>query len=140
VSLVVQKLRSAGWDPMNAGVPTVVWDDVPDEVSEITVFADLDEDGLAASLDEDVLIRHAGSQVVWRRGPDEPLLVVATNITNDSDGDGVVEDMFVPVSDPSPSAQRVLVQVTAQSPVPDPMTGRFIRYTVRSEVALRKTL
>jgi prepilin-type N-terminal cleavage/methylation domain-containing protein len=143
MSMIVQRLRSAGWDPINAGVPVVTWDSDPtDGISEIEVFADLDASGTTDGPAEQVLIRHTGDRIVWRRSNlvSEPFHVVATNITNDADGDGVIEEMFVPIFDPNPAADRVLVQITARSPVPDPMTGEFIRYTVRSEVALRKTL
>jgi prepilin-type N-terminal cleavage/methylation domain-containing protein len=143
MSMIVQKLRSAGWDPINADVPTVNWDaDPSDEVSEIEIFADLDSDGTTDGIDEQVLIRHSGDRIVWRRSNlvSEPFQIVATDITNDADGDGVPENMFVRILGGSLAADRVLVQITARSPVPDPMTGKFIRYTVRSEVALRKTL
>jgi len=142
LAMIVHKLRSTGWDPMNAGLPMVAWDPDPsDNVSEIEVFADLDLDGTTDGTDEQVLIRHTGDRIVWRRNNvvSTPFEIVATNITNDADGDGVPENMFVPILDVSLAADRVLVQITARSPVPDPMTGEFIRYTVRSAVALRKT-
>jgi prepilin-type N-terminal cleavage/methylation domain-containing protein len=142
LSLIVQKLRSAGWDPMSTGtVPTVLTDtDSSDGISEITVYGDIVEppDGDYDDLDEEVLIRHVGNEIVWRRDPSSAFVVLATNITNDEDGDGVVEPMFQPDTTPNPS--RVTVQITAQSPVPDPTSGEFIRYTVRSDVVLRKTL
>ena len=105
------------------------------------MFADLDLDGTTDGKDEQVLIRHTGDRIVWRRDNvvSTPFEILATNITNDADGDGVPENMFVPILDVSLAADRVLVQITARSPVPDPMTGEFIRYTVQSEVALRKT-
>ena len=142
MSMVVQRLRSAGWDPMNAGLQTVVWDSNPgDGISEIEVFADLDGDGATNGTDEQMLIQHTNGLIQWRRSNDvsASFTILASNITNDADGDGTVEDMFTQISNP-PLADRVLVQITAQSPVPDPMTGKFIRYTMRSEVALRKTL
>lgn len=143
MTMVVHKLRSAGWDPANNNLALVTWDsDLTDDISEIEVFADLDGDGDTDETDEQVLIRHTGDRVVWRRSNDttDPFVVVATNITNDADGDGTIEAMFTPIFDSSPAGDRVLVQITAQSPVPDPKSGEFIRYTVRSEVALRKTL
>jgi prepilin-type N-terminal cleavage/methylation domain-containing protein len=143
MTIVVQKLRSAGWDPANNNLGMVTWDpDLTDGISEIEVFADLNGDGDTDETDEQVLVRHTGNRVEWRRSNDvsEPFVVVATNITNDADGDGTIEAMFTPIFDASPAADRVLVQITAQSPIPDPRTGEFIRYTVRSEVALRKTL
>jgi hypothetical protein len=45
--------------------------------------------------------------------------------------------MFVPDANPP---TRIGVTVTAQSPTPDPTSGDFIRYTVRSDVVLRKEL
>jgi prepilin-type N-terminal cleavage/methylation domain-containing protein len=143
MSMIVHKLRSAGWDPLNADLPMVTWDpDLTDGISEIEVFADLDRNGAINGLDEQVLIRHVGDRIVWRRSNDltQPFDVVATHISNDADGDGVTEEMFAPIFHSGPAADRILVQITARSPVPDPMTGEFIRYTVRSEVALRKTL
>ena len=93
LTMVVQKLRSAGWDPINAGIAVVSLDPDPDDaVSEIEVFADLDEDGATDRA------RRAGadpprrrSEILWRRStdPDEPLVVLASNITNDANGDGV---------------------------------------------------
>jgi len=142
MSMVVQRLRSAGWDPMNVNVQTVVWDATPgDGIDEIEVFADLDGDTTTNGTDEQVLIQHTNGRIQWRRSNDvsEPFTILASNISNDADGDGTVENMFTQISNP-PLAERVLVQITAQSPVPDPMTGEFIRYTVQSEVALRKTL
>jgi prepilin-type N-terminal cleavage/methylation domain-containing protein len=142
LSLITQRLRSAGWDPMSTGtVPTVLTDtDSSDGISEITVYADLVDppDGDYDDLDEEVLIRHVGNQIVWRRDTSSAFIVLATNISNDEDGDGVVEPMFQP--DVTPNPTRVTVQITAQSPVPDPTSGEFIRYTVRSDVVLRKTL
>jgi Tfp pilus assembly protein PilW len=143
MSVVLQKMRRAGWDPINANVQTVEWDaDPSDDVSEIEIFADLDGDGLTDGLDEQVLIRHTEKRIVWRRSNDvnQPFDIVATNIGNDADGDGVIEQMFVPVIVSGPDGDRIVVQITAESPSPDPMTGEPIRYTVRSEVAMRKTL
>jgi prepilin-type N-terminal cleavage/methylation domain-containing protein len=142
LSMVVQKMRSAGWNPMDAPtVGTVVTDpDLSDLVSEIEVFADLDEDSQTNSVDEQVLIRHSGNQVSWRRtnNPNDPFVILATNISNDADGDGVPEPMFVPDQTPNPT--RITIRVTAQSPAPDPTSGDFIRYTVSSDVVLRKEL
>jgi len=142
MTMVVQRLRSAGWDPLNVNVPIVTWDAVPgDGISEIEVFADLDGDGATNGTEEQVLIQHTNGRIQWRLSNDvsAPFTILSSNISNDADGNGTVEDMFTQISSP-PLADRVLVQITAQSPVPDPMTGEFIRYTVRSEVALRKTL
>jgi len=143
LSMVVQKLRSAGWDPRNTGsFPAVNLDpDLTDNISEIEVFADLDEDTATDSEYEQILIRHLGStnQVVWRPSNDtsEPFIVLSGNITNDADGDGVIEPMFVPNANP-PTV--ITVQVTARSPAPDPTSRQYIRYTVSSDVVLRKNL
>ena len=143
LSMVVQKLRSAGWDPLNAGTfPAVNVDaDLTDNVSEIEVFADLNEDTDTDDQDEQLLIRHLGStnQVVWRptNDPNDTFVVLAGNITNDADGDGTIEPMFVPDANPP---TRITVRVTARSPAPDPTSRQFIRYTVSSDVVLRKNL
>lgn len=142
LSMIVQKLRGAGWDPGSSGaIPTVLTDqDLSDNISEITVYSDLSDpyDGDYDDLDEEVLIRHTGNQIVWRRDASSAFIVLATNISNDADGDGTIEPMFVPDVTPNPS--RITVQITAQSPVPDPTSGQFIRYTVSSDVVLRKAL
>ena len=141
LSMVVQRLRSAGWDPLNVGIPSVALDtDLGDDISEIEVYADLDSDGTTDGVDEQVLIRHIGDRIVWRRSNDvsEPFVVLATNISNDANGDGTIENMFVPSSSPDP--ERVTVQITAQSPMPNPMSGEFIRFTASTEVVLRKAL
>ena len=118
LSLVVQRMRSAGWDPLNVDLQAVVWDSDPgDGVEEMEIYADLDNDGLTDSLDEQIVIRHDTDRLLMRRTNDssDPFLVVATNITNDADGDGVTEAMFTPVVDPDPTAERILVQITARS-------------------------
>ena len=139
VAMIVQKLRSAGWDPAQAAFAPVVLDSNPgDGISEIEVFADLDGDGDTDSADEHVLIRHIADRIEWRRATTGSFEILAVDISNDADGDGTVEPLFVPdsVSDPT----RVLVRVTAESPIPDPVTGQPLRYTVSSDVALRKRL
>ena len=141
LAMVVQRLRSAGWDPLNVGIPSVTLDsDLGDDISEIEVYADLDSDGTTDGLDEQVLIRHVGDRIVWRRSNDTsgPFVILATNISNDADGDGTIESMFVPSSTPDP--ERITVRITARSPVPDPMSGEFIRFTADTEVVLRKSL
>ena len=65
-------------------------------------------------------------------------MVLADTITNDADGDGVAETMFVPDATTHPT--RIMVRITARSPAPDPRSGRYIRYTVSSDVVLRKAL
>jgi type II secretory pathway pseudopilin PulG len=141
LAMVVQKLRGAGWDPMNAGIPTLALDaDPTDGIEEIEIFSDIDEDGTTDGLDEQVLIRHEGSNVSWRRDSDtgSPFEIVASSVTNDADGDGTPEPMFEPDSATAPT--RVNVRITARSPTPDPVSGDYIRYTLASEVAFRKEL
>ena len=140
MSMIVQRLRSAGWDPLNVGIATVNLDsDTGDGIAEIEVLADLDADGTTNGIDEQVLIRHVGDEIVWRRSNDtgEPFIILASGISNDADGDGTVEEMFVPSS---ANPDRITVQITAQSRAPNPVSGEFIRYTISSEVVLRKSL
>jgi prepilin-type N-terminal cleavage/methylation domain-containing protein len=142
LSMVVQRLRSAGWDPTNTGLPTVNLDsDTSDANAEIEVFADLNEDGDTLDAEEQTLIRHLGAagQIVWRPTSDvnDAFIILSNDISNDSDGDGTIEPMFVPDATPP---TRITVQITAQSPAPDPTSGEFIRYTVSSDVVLRKAL
>ena len=142
LSMVVQKLRSAGWDPLNNGLPVVTLDpDMSDNISELEVFADLNEDGDNDEQDEQMLIRHLGAsnQVVWRptNDPNDPFVVLSNNISNDANGDGTIEPMFVPDATPP---TRITVQITARSPAPDPTSRQFILYTVSSDVVLRKNL
>jgi Tfp pilus assembly protein PilW len=141
LSLLVQQLRSAGWDPMNVGIPSLTLDpDLSDAVSQIEIFADLNMDGDTDEEREQILIRHQNGQVEWRSSNDvsAPFTIMAANISNDADGDGIVEPMFVPDSTTDPT--RITVRVTAQSPMRDPLTGDFIRYSVASDVILRKGL
>jgi prepilin-type N-terminal cleavage/methylation domain-containing protein len=141
LTMIEQKLRSAGWDPGNAGIATLTLDpDLSDDVSELEVFADLDGDGATDAANEQILIRHTGGQIVWRPIADTsvPFVVLAGNISNDADADGTIEPMFVPDSTTNP--RRVTIRITAESPVPNPMSGEFIRYTVSSDVVLRKAL
>ena len=139
LSMIVQTLRTAGWDPRNAGFIPVGLDPSPtNSTNYIEVFADLNEDGDVADAGEDVTIRWAGSRLEWRKSSDvsEPFVTLADSISNDADGDGTAESMFVPDSMTNPT--RITVRITARSPVPDPRTGQYIRYTVSSEVVLRK--
>ena len=141
LSMIVQVLRSTGWDPMNTGMMTVVLDPLPnDSVNYIEVLADLNEDGDTEDPNERILIRHINNQVEWRTSSDvsQPYEILADNITNDSDGDGVVETMFVPDSLTDPT--RVTVRITARSPTIDPRRGDYLRYTISSEVSLRRNL
>jgi len=137
LSMIVQTLRTAGWDPRNAGFAAVALDPSPTNTNNyIEVFADLNEDGDASDAGEDVIIRWAVDRIEWRTDPSQPYVTLSDSISNDADGDGTAETMFVPDSMTHPT--RITVRITARSPVPDPRTGQFIRYTVSSEVVLRK--
>ncbi|HUD72713.1 MAG TPA: prepilin-type N-terminal cleavage/methylation domain-containing protein [Dongiaceae bacterium] len=141
LSMIVATLRSAGWDPRNTGLQAVVLDPLPtDSVNFIEVLADLNEDGDTDDPNERILIRHINDRIEWRTSSDtsQPYVTLAENITNDSDGDGVEEAMFVPDSLSHPT--RVLVRITARSPSVDPRRGDYLRYTVSSEVVLRRNL
>ncbi|MCP3980897.1 MAG: hypothetical protein GY716_16465 [bacterium] len=144
LSMIVQRLRSAGWDPVGVGVTPVTLDpnDVDgndaDGVDEIDVFADFDEDGVTTSDQEEIRIRRIGSQVEWRTTSAGSFSVLALNVTNDADGDGTPEPMFLPDAVPSPT--RMTVQITTRSIAPDPVTGDYLRYTLSSDVALRTSL
>jgi prepilin-type N-terminal cleavage/methylation domain-containing protein len=139
VSRIVTVLRSAGWDPGQHGILTVALDpDTSDSVSQIEAFIDRDGDGLTSTAQEQILIRHVGNRVEWRTDGSGTFRVLAWNITNDADGDSVIEPMFTPDSTTDP--RLILVQVTAEASQPDPETGDPIRYTMTSEVALRKEL
>jgi hypothetical protein len=144
VAMIVQELRSAGWDPLYTSLQGVVLDpddndaDDTDGVDDLEVYADLLGNGNTTDMDERVRIRFNGSQILWRRQVGQSYIVVAGNISNDADGDGNPEPMFLPDTTPTPS--RITVQVTAESPVPDPVTGQPIRYTVSSDVVLREQL
>lgn len=138
LQIVVQKLRTAGWDPTNAGFAGLVLDpDTSDDVSQIEVYSDLNADGDTAEEGEQVIIRHVDGRVEWRPtgNPQEGFIVLAINISNDADGDGNIEPMFQP--DVTPNPTRITVQITAESPIPDPSTGEPVRYTLTSDVAIR---
>ena len=147
LAMVVAKLRSAGWDPLNVDVPSVVLDpDLSDTISEIEVYADINGDGETDGTvtddddGEQILIRHTGDRIEWRPSADtsDPFIILARNISNDADGDGTPEPMFVPDSTTDP--RMITVRITAESPVADLRTGEFSRYSVVSQVVLRKAL
>jgi hypothetical protein len=100
----------------------------------------VDGDGTTDQAKEQMLIRHQNGRVEWRstNNVSAPFTIMAANISNDADGDGNIEPMFVPDSYSDPT--RVTVQVTAEAPMPDPLSGEAIRYTVSSDVVLRKRL
>ena len=137
--MILGKLRTAGWDPMSAGIQVVQLDtNLGDNISEIETFADLDADGDTDGVNEQVLIRHVGDIIEWRRSASGSFETLAVGISNDSYGDGTPEPMFVPDSTTDPT--RVVVQITAESPEPDPVTQAPMRFTVSSEVVFRKKL
>ena len=139
MALILAKLRTAGWDPMSAGIPVVQLDtDLGDNVSEIETFADLDADGDTDGVNEQVLIRHIEDRIEWRREVSGSFEILAVHVSNDSDGDGNPEPMFVPDSLTDPT--RVVVQITTESADPHPVTGTSMRFTVVSEVVFRKKL
>ena len=150
VSLLVQRLRSAGWDPVNAGFPAVVLDPLNNDANEadgvdnLVVFADINGDGEVDGTvtdDDDgelLLIRHDGDRIEWRMKGSASYITLIDHVSNDADGDGTTEPMFIPDDATDPS--RITIRVTARSPSPDPVSGEFIRYTVTSDVVLRKTL
>jgi len=141
VSMVVNALRTAGWDPTNAGFDSLGLDPDPNGSDNfIQIFADLNADGDTDDQDEEITVRHTTDRVEWRKvsDPNQPFVVMAENITNDQDDDGVIEPMFTPNSMTNPN--RVSVRITARSAEPDPRTGQFIRYTVVTDVYLRDEL
>ncbi len=139
LAMIVAKLHTAGWDPMSAGIQVVQLDtDLGDNISEIETFADLDADGDTDGLNEQVLIRHIGDRIEWRRQVGGSFEILAVGVTNDSDGDGNPEPMFVPDSLTNPT--RVVVQITTESAEPDPVTRAPMRFTMVSEVVFRKKL
>jgi hypothetical protein len=139
LAMIETTLRTAGWDPLSAGIQVVRLDSDPgDGVEVIEVFADLDADGDTDGPDEQVLIRHLNDRIEWRRSVDGSFEILATGISNDADGDGTVEQMFVPDSTTNPT--RIVVTITAGSSGADPLSGKLVRYTMASEIALRKKL
>ena len=139
LAMILAKLRTAGWDPMSAGIQVVQLDtDLGDDIDEIETFADLDADGDTDGVDEQVLIRRIEDRIEWRRSASGSFEILAVGISNDGDGDGTREPMFVPDSTTDPT--RVVVRITAESPEPDPVTHEAIRCTVSSEIVFRNTL
>ncbi len=139
LAMIVGKLRTAGWDPMSAGIQVVQLDtDLGDDISEIETFADLDADGDTDGLNEQVLIRHIGDRIEWRRQASGSFEILAVGVTNDSDGDGNPEPMFAPDSLTDPT--KIVVQITTESAEPDPVTHAPMRFTMASEIAFRKKL
>jgi len=138
LSMIVQRLRSAGWDPHGVDFDAVSLDsDSTDSIDEIEIRADLNDDGDIDDDFEQLLIRHRDDQIEWRKTSAGSFEILAINISNDSDGDGNTDPMFTADGNPP---TRITVSVTAQSPQPDPVTREFIRYTVSSDVVLRDAL
>ena len=138
LSLVVNTLRTAGWDPRQKGFSPVALDsDLSDAINYIVAYADLTADGSLTGQDETVTIRQTSGRVEWRRtsNTSDPFDIIGVNITNDANGDGTAEQMFIPDSTSNPT--RITVRVTAASPAPDPTTKQTIRYTISSDVMLR---
>ena len=141
MAMVVQKLRTSGWDPYLTGVPDTDTDsDSSDDIDYIEIYCDFDGDGATDKPDEQVMIRHDSSQnqVEWQTEAGAGFSVLAINISNDEDGDGTAEKMFTPMPTVNPTTIRV--KLTSQSPVKDPVTGDFLRYTLSSDVLIRKSI
>jgi prepilin-type N-terminal cleavage/methylation domain-containing protein len=138
VSLIEQVLRTAGWDPKNAGITGIqLQSPAVASTNWIEVFSDVDvEDGATTGNGEDVTIRLNGTQLEWKKSTGGSFEILSPNITNDSGG--APELMFTPNSTTNPT--RITVKVTARSPVPDPRTGRYIRATISTDVVLRGNL
>ena len=139
LAMVMAKLRTAGWDPSDADIPNVIFDDdYTDDFEEIEVFADLDGDGITTGDGEQILIRYdyVNEHVSWRSSATaDEFTVLSINISNDEDRDGNREWMFV--ADDLSNPTRITIQLTARSPRPDPTTGRFLTYSVSSDIYLR---
>ncbi len=126
-------------------MPTLTLDpDLSDDISQIEVFADLNEDGETDNVvtddddDEQVLIRHNDGKLEWRPKSNGTFTTLSVNISNDADGDGTIEPMFV--ADDPVNPKRISVTITAQSPRVDPISKDFVRYTISTDVVLRRSL
>ena len=137
LNLIVNTLRTTGWDPRNLGFAPLALDPDPNTDNFITVFADLTGDNDILDDGEAVTIRHTSNRLEWRRvsDPNQPFVVLAENVTNDEDGNGTAEPMFTPDSATNP--QRITVKITTRSAQRDPRTMQYLRFTVRSDVYLR---
>jgi prepilin-type N-terminal cleavage/methylation domain-containing protein len=139
LSIIVQALRSSGWDPRDTDfAPVIVDPDLGDSVSIATVNSDFNGDGDIDDPDEAISIRHTNGRIEWRKSAADPYTILAVDVSNDADGDGTVEPMFV-YDDPS-NPTRVTVQITTVSPIPDPISGTLVRHTVSTNVVLRNRL
>ncbi|MGH9868538.1 MAG: PilW family protein [Candidatus Polarisedimenticolia bacterium] len=137
MTLIVNTLRTAGWDPRNNGFAAIVLDPDPNTDNFITANADLLENNNIDDDGESVTIRHFNNTLEWRRvaDPNVPFVVLAENVTNDADGDGTAEPLFTP--DDTTNPQRITIKITTRSAEPDPRTRQYLRYTVESDVYLR---
>ena len=139
LSLIVQQTRSAGWNPIG----TIDFDAATvdnsgtNSTSEMTIRADLNDDGDIDDEGEQLLIRHRDNLIEWRTSPSGDFETVATNVDNDSDGDGIIEPMFVADADPP---TRITITVTARSEQKTLLKQEYLRYTVTSDVVLRSEL
>lgn len=141
LSMIVQAMRSEGWNPKKAAFNGLDLDPDPTGTDNfITIRADFDEDGSTTSANEEITIRHHNNTIEWRKTSDtsQPFIVLADNISNDANGDGSIDAMFIPDSVTHPT--MVTVTITAQSQEPDPRTRQYYRYTISSDVSLRENL
>ena len=139
LAMIAPVLRSAGWDPRNAGIASVVLDGSGNG-NFITARADLNGDLDTLDANEDVTIRFNSGRIEWRTTSDvsQPFVTLAEDITNDADGDGTPEPMFTPDSVSAPKLIRV--KITARSPVKDPRSNLYIRATDTTDIVLRRSL
>ena len=139
LSIIVQALRSSGWDPRETDfAPIVVDPDLGDTISIVTINSDFSGDGDIDDPDEAISIRHTNGRIEWRKSSTDSYTILAVDVSNDADADGTAEAMFV-YDDPS-DPTRVTVQITTVSPIPDPISGGLVRHTVSSNVVLRNKL
>lgn len=138
LSLTVQALRTAGWNPcQNSGVVGVIpFPTAQAAVQQVTLRADLDGDCSFTAADEIVVIRHNVDRVEWMRpNVSTAWETLATDISNDANDDGVLEPMFVLSSVSNPHTVRV--NVTARSRSREVQSGLFQHYSASSLVTLR---
>lgn len=138
LSITVQALRTAGWNPRQVpGVSPVVASPSGTTTDDLTINADTNGDGTISGTDEIVEIRHVDDRIEWKRGTatGTAFETLAADITNDANGDGTAEPMFTLSSASAP--KTVTVKITAQSKFRDLQSGRYQRYTVSSDVMLR---
>jgi len=139
VSLITHRIRAAGWDPQASGFQAVVVDDdLSDALSFVELYSDLDGDGTLDGIGESIRIRHQAGTVSWRLTSLGSFVPLAIGMSNDADGNGTSEPMFV--ADTAVPPTWIRIRATAESPQPDPRSGKIYRYTVETEVALRGNL